>query len=553
MSFRPTDGVAQIYMVAIGPPSSPIQKSRITSWGLILLDEEDPSNATLHFIVPKPKRTFYECDQLEMVLADPLKVDLTAIANPPPSALGWNWYGVPFGTSLGHTTGLLKPGCRLEVSASYTLLSFVFIGKSHFLGSVLGYELFRRRIEESLALHPRITSDGQQFTTFIAVTTVIAPGTVISTTARPVGAKSNNTGAIVGGVVGGIGGLVLLALLGWFLVRRKRKAELDEHFDGNFDPEHVTAAATGASHHHRPPGGLGGAAAGGVLAHHRKNSSLGEQQQQQRVPVNLDDTNSQMSMLGGAMTYQSGAPSTTSHYPPSTYPATSSSYYPPSSHSPPPQSVHQGQTMSMSSHGTGSIAPYGQQQGYGGGEVLAGNVPLGPAAYYGRNEKQVLSPPGQPYQPQQQGGYQAMYNQGGPQHTYQPYQHQAEPASPTNTTTTSSGGMYGGYHQGPGPLGRGPSPEPTLGGSSSQLAYGASVTGTSVSGSGAQSAARAAKEREARGPHVVNVTEDGGAAGGSGGRTGGQGPVVQHRDGGRVEEGEGPSEIPPAYDSIVRD
>ncbi|KAJ2913966.1 hypothetical protein MD484_g6447, partial [Candolleomyces efflorescens] len=156
MSFRPTDGVAQIYMVAIGPPSSPIQKPRITSWGLILLDEEDPSNATLHFIVPKPKRSFYECDQMEMVLADPLKVDLTTIANPPPSALGWNWYGVPFGTSLGHTTGLLKPGCRLEVSSpSYTLLSFVFIGKSHFLGSVLGYELFRRRIEESLALHPR--------------------------------------------------------------------------------------------------------------------------------------------------------------------------------------------------------------------------------------------------------------------------------------------------------------------------------------------------------------------------------------------------------------
>jgi hypothetical protein len=34
------------------------------------------------------------------------------------------------------------------------------------------------------------------------------------------------------------------------------------------------------------------------------------------------------------------------------------------------------------------------------------------------------------------------------------------------------------------------------------------------------------------------------------------GPVVQHRDGGRLaeeEESRGPSEIPPAYDSIVKD
>ena len=57
-----------------------------------------------------------------------------------------------------------------------------------------------------------------------------------------------------------------------------------------------------------------------------------------------------------------------------------------------------------------------------------------------------------------------------------------------------------------------------------------------------------AKEREARGPHVVNNTEDGAA--GANNRL--SGSVVQHRDGGRVREkdAEGPSEIPPAYDSI---
>jgi hypothetical protein len=62
-----------------------------------------------------------------------------------------------------------------------------------------------------------------------------------------------------------------------------------------------------------------------------------------------------------------------------------------------------------------------------------------------------------------------------------------------------------------------------------------------------------------RGPHIVNVAEEGAGAGAAGsganntGRTGA--PVVQHRDGGRVreDEAEGPSEIPPAYDSIVRD
>lgn len=55
-----------------------------------------------------------------------------------------------------------------------------------------------------------------------------------------------------------------------------------------------------------------------------------------------------------------------------------------------------------------------------------------------------------------------------------------------------------------------------------------------------------AKEREAR---QLRLTNNEGGAGGSGG-------VVQHQDGGRLdatpEEEEGPSEIPPSYDSIRR-
>jgi hypothetical protein len=91
MGFRPTHGNVQIYLVAVGPPNPPIANSRITSWGLILLEEEDPSNAALHFIVPKLAGSFPDCDRMKMVLADPLKIDLTKLANPPPSARGWNW------------------------------------------------------------------------------------------------------------------------------------------------------------------------------------------------------------------------------------------------------------------------------------------------------------------------------------------------------------------------------------------------------------------------------------------------------------------------------
>ncbi|KAF8318436.1 hypothetical protein DL93DRAFT_386675 [Clavulina sp. PMI_390] len=68
---------------------------------------------------------------------------------------------------------------------------------------------------------------------FTVTTTISVP----TTSSGPVGAHSgggsSHTGAIVGGVVGGLGGLAILALLGFCFWRRKKQSE----FDGNWDPD----------------------------------------------------------------------------------------------------------------------------------------------------------------------------------------------------------------------------------------------------------------------------------------------------------------------------
>ena len=51
----------------------------------------------------------------------------------------------------------------------------------------------------------RLTSNGQTFTTIVSVTTVIDPGTAVTpTNVSTHSASKSNTGAIVGGVVGGV-------------------------------------------------------------------------------------------------------------------------------------------------------------------------------------------------------------------------------------------------------------------------------------------------------------------------------------------------------------
>lgn len=335
---------------------------------------------------------------------------------------------------------------------------------------------------------------------------------------------------------------MLIALLFWYLVRRRRKAELDEHFDGNFDPDHVTAASSGANQYTPPASQV----------HHHKTSSL----EAGRQRVDLNDTPPNMAMAGlgagGAASYPP-APyaASTATGRTSTYGAGSSSAgYPASNASPPPAAAQHLPQMSMSSHGHNygvqynAYPGYADNAGYNGpydqGAAGMSNAPLGPAAYYGRNEKQVLSPPGQ-----ESSSHRPQQAQFHPTNFGIQYQ-QSGPSSPTHTTNTSvSGSGYGAYAHGH-PRTMSPETAPSeVSSSAAGLAYAQSHTG-SGSGSGSQAPMLSAKEREARGkgPHVTNPDD-----------AGPSGPVVQHRDAGRLaeeEESRGPSEIPPAYDSIVK-
>ncbi|KAH9476149.1 hypothetical protein JR316_0011720 [Psilocybe cubensis] len=88
-----------------------------------------------------------------------------------------------------------------------------------------------------------MTSDGQAFTTVVTFTTVIQPGTVISTSPKALSSgHGTDVGPIVGGVVGGVAGLAVLIAFLLFLLRRRRTKN---EFDGNFDPAYVSGRAGG--------------------------------------------------------------------------------------------------------------------------------------------------------------------------------------------------------------------------------------------------------------------------------------------------------------------
>ncbi|KAF8215996.1 hypothetical protein K438DRAFT_1799889 [Mycena galopus ATCC 62051] len=80
------------------------------------------------------------------------------------------------------------------------------------------------------------TSNGQTYTTIVETTFTIAAGSTISAstdTAQP----ASHTGAIVGGV---IGGLAFLGIVGGALFWFRRRSRYRSEFDGNFDPARVT-------------------------------------------------------------------------------------------------------------------------------------------------------------------------------------------------------------------------------------------------------------------------------------------------------------------------
>ncbi|KAJ3733256.1 hypothetical protein DFJ43DRAFT_245512 [Lentinula guzmanii] len=86
-------------------------------------------------------------------------------------------------------------------------------------------------------------SDGKVYTTVIETASVLSAGSIVTSTASAEdneGTSSSNTGEIVGGVIGGVGGLlVILVVLFFILKRQRRKRQLDEAFDGNFDPDRI--------------------------------------------------------------------------------------------------------------------------------------------------------------------------------------------------------------------------------------------------------------------------------------------------------------------------
>ncbi|KAF8815246.1 hypothetical protein BYT27DRAFT_6734866 [Phlegmacium glaucopus] len=87
------------------------------------------------------------------------------------------------------------------------------------------------------------SADGQVFTTTLSFTTTIEPGSVVTAPSNASNRTSSgsHTGAIVGGAVGGIAVLIILAALVFFCLRKRRKDE----FDGNFDPAHVSSVKGG--------------------------------------------------------------------------------------------------------------------------------------------------------------------------------------------------------------------------------------------------------------------------------------------------------------------
>jgi len=393
------------------------------------------------------------------------------------------------------------------------------------------------------------SGDGSVYTTTVAFTTTLQPGSVVTApSVASTSSSSTNIGAIVGGVVGGIGGLFILALLLFFCLRRRRKDE----FDGNFDPAHVTSGGGGTL----PKIDLG---EDGIMGDGRGGGGLGA--------VEEDDG------MGGRLGAGAGGGGIITPY-------------------------HFVPSAPLGGAGVGGAHQYSSphMQQTGGTADGLGVAAVAGAAGYG-NEKRAM-------RQQQQFGHTSHPSiSSGSNYpatmasSANPHQQHVvgspEPSSPTSDGFSSVGGRsssigagVGGMYYGPQTMGRGPSP-------------GHSMLSSSSGGG------RNAKEMEAMGGVMIANPDDGAVTGSGGGQPlpgfqqaylqSGPGPhhqqrpysssssstpvpshlqqhsptpssagtaVVVHEDGGRVVmrkgggEGEGEvmgSEIPPTYDSLPVD
>ncbi|KAI0357333.1 hypothetical protein OH77DRAFT_1519277 [Trametes cingulata] len=352
--------------------------------------------------------------------------------------------------------------------------------------------------------------DGSVYTSVITSTLISTP-TVPASDRSSSSSSSSHTGAIVGGVVGGVAGAALLATLLFFLCRARRRRD---DFDGNFDPDRVTADARGGGtlpdidlaadeitpYNYTPAGmnAVPGAPVGGA------GPAAGGMQDMRQYGGQVPSF-----LAGGLAGAGAGAGAALAHdhhqHPQQQQPPPSQQGYartgsPPSSYSGGPQPA-QSSYYAPSSSDHGGYADYAAYAAYANPHANA----------YTAQGPGVPPPSG------------------------------SAPSSPTN----ASFGPQTGVGMPPARDFRHPSPGPSL------AATDPSVTGSGSGHSSGPGVIPSAKEREAmqyRRPGGLAVANpDGGPSG-----------VVQHQDAGRLgldatPEDEEPSEVPPRYDSIRHD
>ncbi|PPQ91094.1 hypothetical protein CVT25_013132 [Psilocybe cyanescens] len=424
-----------------------------------------------------------------------------------------------------------------------------------------------------------MTSNGQTFTTVVAFTTFIQPGSVVSSTPKNLNEKSGtDVGPIVGGAVGGVAGLAILIALLLFLLRRRRTKH---EFDGNFDPGHVTAGgrASGLEGGGTLPqiplndedlddgmggrlnGGVGG---GGIISPYSYNpSGMGGGSMSQVQPLMAGAGAGALAGAGAAAAYQHHNQGQGQGYATSSGGAhTSSSYYPHSGtseggHGAVPQTpVSDVNTASSGSYYPNNVNPYAPPVGRGPSPGLSAAPSIlsssdhssgGGAGYAAAG---ALGAAGV-YNPRSAKEMEAM----GMRQQYQNRPHVTNPDDPQSANMQARHSAYLQYGPGGGAQPQTQQPQQHANGMSLGSAAGAGAS----SSSGADHVVLPDSLRPGAGsPHNANVHGRSTSVSSGAGSA-----VVVHQDGGRVvmrkgeavqeEDEEQLREIPPTYDSLVQD